>query len=164
MWMRARVRADLDSAVGEPAQLFPVHRREVAGKRGGIARELRNTERTAVTGVLAAGEDRDRYTKALECRKRLEHARERIVEGDVQYTLVARHGVGRSRRAVPTGQQTRHLPFDRRRRQRQLVLPPVRDRVVAEDERTVGRYGVRSSGRCCVSRVGVSGRTVRYSP
>jgi hypothetical protein len=81
----------------------------------------------------------------------------------VQHAPVASNGIGGCAGAVAARDEAGDLALDRRRRQSKLVPPPVRDRVVAEDERTVGRYGVRSSCRGAWG-VGVSGgRTVLYS-
>ena len=99
-------------------------------------RELRNAEDAVSVGEARAGEDRRREAEPPEHRHRRSNASERVVEGHVHQPAVAGHGLGRADRPVAAGQHSLQLTLERVERDGERILPALRDRVVAQYERS----------------------------
>src|SRR5438034_4406310 len=115
--VRDAVRTDHDTALGERAQLVPVHRCQLVGV---VAGQLGNRQRRAVAGKGRAHEDGDRKAEPLEVRKDARRAAKSVVESNAQ---------------TPNSRKGTHLGQQQLRLNRQPVLPGRRDGVVTENKR-----------------------------
>jgi hypothetical protein len=101
----------------------------------GVGGELGHVQRPAVVGVACAREDGRRNAETLEHGKRRADVREGVVEGDVQQTAAVVEGVRGAYGPEPPSEEALQLALESGRSQRQRMVPAVRNRVVADDER-----------------------------
>jgi hypothetical protein len=130
-----RVRADLDTAVGELGERIERQGCQLVGVGRGLRGELAAVERPPVGGEGGARVDASPDTEPLEHLDAREHAAERVVERHVQELPGSRGDLCRGRGPVPAPERPAHLALDRAGRHRQLVPPVRRHGVVAEHKR-----------------------------
>jgi hypothetical protein len=134
--MRHRVGAHLEPSLGERSQPVPGERPHLVGVRAGFPGELGDVERPAVGREGGHREDRRGDPEALEDGHGvLGDVLVGVVERDVKKAPAAREHVRGRGRAKPAAKQRRQLALEGSRAYRELVLPPVRDAVVAKDQR-----------------------------
>jgi glycosyltransferase involved in cell wall biosynthesis len=153
MRVRNRVRADLHAAVCELGEGVPLQRPDVGLRRLACVGGRQHWKRQPPLRKRGAGEDRGRDAEPVESGKRIENAAVRVVERDVQQAAAPGDDVGGRDGTVPPAEQEPDLSLERLRRDGEPVLPPLRNRVVAEDNRLEPPAHRRDCGVRCRASV-----------
>jgi hypothetical protein len=128
--------ANLDSALDEVSELRPAHRREMFRIPRQLRCELRDVERSIARCECGAREHRRRYAESLEKRQRRSDASECVVERHVHQASAPSYRLAGPDRPVTAREHSPHLFFERAEGNGEYVFPSVRDRVVAQYERS----------------------------
>jgi hypothetical protein len=130
------MRADLESPLRERAQVLPGERPQLLRMRAGFGRELGDVGWPPVGREARRGEDRRGHPEALEDGDRvLGDVSEGVVERDVEEATAPGDRLGGRGRTEAAAEQRRELALEGTRPHGELMVPLVRDAVVAEDQR-----------------------------
>ena len=128
--------ANLESALDEVSELRPAHRREMFRVPRQLRSELRDVERSIARRECGAREHRRGYAESLQKRQRRTDASECVVERHVHQASAPGYRLAGVDRPVTAREHSLQLLFQRAEGNGEYVVPSVRDRVVAQHERS----------------------------
>jgi hypothetical protein len=133
--VKKSMRPYLNSALGEPTEFAPIHRRELVWVCSRLRGEFGNIKGPPFVRIRRASEHRAVDTEPFQYGDRGRHAAIRIVEGDVEEPALAGKDVRAGSWSVASAQQPVHLAGEHDWPDGEGMQPGVGDGVITEHER-----------------------------